>query len=320
MIPPARFLPGLLASAMLMGCAAAPLAPPAGVDRFSGEVAMGRLERLLGVPRAPGAAGRGESVEVLVAMMGAAGLTGIERLEQVGVDPVSGRTWPLTSLVGWVRPGATRVFVLATHFDAPPRAHEDPDPARREQPGPGASDGTSGVAVLLTLAPLLRAQLPEDVGFAVILFDGEEVGAPGRGGYCVGSKDVRDRLRRGELPQLQRAELGVVVDMVGDVDLGLPRDPASLRMHPALVEHLWDTARELRASAFSPRRGPAVLDDHVYLGEAGVPSVLLIDYEDPQWHTHADDRDNVSATSLEQVGEVLRVGLVRWFSMGPARG
>src|SRR5690606_29222332 len=107
-----------------------------------------------------------------------AGATEVERLEHTGADPHTGREFALTTLIGHVRPAAARRFVLGSHFDTRPWAESDPDPARREQPIIGANDGTSGVAVLLELTPLLRAQLPPDLGFTVILFDGEELGRP----------------------------------------------------------------------------------------------------------------------------------------------
>jgi Zn-dependent M28 family amino/carboxypeptidase len=204
--------------------------------------------------------------------------------------------------------------VLGTHFDTPPRAHADPDPENHDQPVPGANDGTSGVAVLLSLVPSLREQLPPDVGFAVILFDGEEVGAPGKGGYCLGSIEVRRQIKRGQQPDLARAELGLVLDMVGDPDLEILEDPSSVAAHPRLVKHIRKTARSLDAEGFRPEPGPAVIDDHVYLIEAGIPSVLLIDYDDPAWHTLADDRDNVSTASLDQVRVVVLAALVRWFT------
>ncbi len=301
---------------VIIVCACGPTHPPGSAATFSGADAMAWFDRVFVLPRAPGDPRRSESVDALARMMTQTGLREIQRLDHAGTDPVSGAHWPLTTLIGWVRPDAPRAFVLGTHFDTPPRAHEDPDPARRVDPVPGANDGTSGVAVLLGLTPLLGAQLPDDVGFAVVLFDGEEVGAPGHGGYCLGSRHVRDEIRRERLPRLANAEFGVVVDMVGDPDLAVPMDPASRRSHPELVDHLWMTARATGTRAFEGRVGPSVLDDHVFLTQGGIPSVLLIDYANAAWHTTGDDRSNVSADSLAEVGELLRIGVLGWFSRG----
>lgn len=280
---------------------------------FSGAAAYERLQTLLALPRAPGHSRRERSIAALTEMMTAAGLEQVTRIEHEETDPLTHRSVPLVNLLGWFRPQAERVFVLATHFDTPPRAHEDPDPGRRQRPVPGANDGTSGLAVILELVPLLRLQLPEDVGFAVVLFDGEELGDPRFGGYMMGSRHVGELLRRGELPALARAELGIVLDMVGDVNLELTLDPASETAHPELQDHVWSTAESLGAVPFVREPGRPISDDNTALTAAGIPSVLVIDPEYTHWHTTRDDLSAVSARSLGTVGEVVRVALIRWF-------
>jgi hypothetical protein len=43
----------------------------------------------------------------------------------------------------------------------------------------------------------------------------------------------------------------------------------------------------------------------VFLIEAGVPSVLVIDHEYDAWHTRRDTIDRVSAESLAAVGDTV---------------
>jgi glutaminyl-peptide cyclotransferase len=43
--------------------------------------------------------------------------------------------------------------------------------------------------------------------------------------------------------------------------------------------------------------------------KAGVPSVDLIDFDYPAWHTAADTLDKVSAHSLKIVGDVIYLSL-----------
>lgn len=233
--------------------------------------------------------------------------------EAVGPDGTS--RWSLVELVAHVRPHASRRFVLATHFDTRPWADEEPDASLRDRPVPGANDGTSGVAVVLELVPLLARALPEDVGISVVLFDGEELGRPGQGGYCMGSRHLAEAIAAGEHPLLADAEFGIVLDMVGDADLRVPIEPASLRHAPALVEHVWATAEDLGVTQFerTPRER-AILDDHKFLTVAGIPSILLIDRDYAAWHTTGDTIDRVSAESLAAVGEVVRVAVLRWFA------
>ncbi len=229
----------------------------------------------------------------------------------MGRDPQTNDPYALTNLIVDYRPQAPRAFVLGTHFDTRPWAEEDPDPARRSEPLPGANDGTSGLAILLELAPLLDDVLPRAIGFTVIAFDGEELGRPGAGGYCVGSQALSRAMQSGEFSDLTDAEFGIVLDMVGGSGQTLPMEPVSLMNNRGLVEELWQRAKSEGLSGFSMRiHHQGIYDDHVPLTQAGVPSVLLIDHEYRHWHTHADTIDKLSSESLESVGEALRVYLV----------
>jgi Zn-dependent M28 family amino/carboxypeptidase len=52
-------------------------------------------------------------------------------------------------------------------------------------------------------------------------------------------------------------------------------------------------------------RGMAVLDDHVPLNKAGIPTIDLIDFEYPYWHTLEDTADKCSPASLQIIGDVV---------------
>lgn len=311
-----RKLPALLAALGLACGRPAPSTDPGPVaagPRFSGAAAFTRLTQLLRLPRALGDPRRTAAIAALADELRSAGAS-VERLEHSGEDPWTGERFAMTTLVGTVRPAARDQFVLATHFDVRPWAESDPDPARRDQPIPGANDGSSGVAVLLELTPLLRAQLPAEVGFSVILFDGEELGRPGVGPYCAGSRALEAALAAGQFPTVRSAGFGVVLDMVGDRDLQLLQEPGSRQAAPELLATIWSSGQAAGYPQFVAEPMPeALVDDHVALTRAGVPSILIIDYRYPAWHTHADDLDQVDAASLEAVGETLRVALrARW--------
>ncbi|MGB1015472.1 MAG: M28 family peptidase [Nannocystaceae bacterium] len=235
----------------------------------------------------------------------------LRRQNVEGSDPKTGQRFQLTNLVFDYRPQAPRAFILATHYDTRPWAEEDPNPQRREQPLPGANDGTSGLAVLIELAPLLDAQLPSDVGFTIIAFDGEELGRPGYGGYCVGSRALAQAIETGAFQDLAQAQFGIVLDMVGGIEMTLPKEPGSLRNHAKLVDDVWQTAQARELPSFAPHvHHQAIYDDHTPLTEAGIPSILLIDHDYAHWHTHADTLDKISASSLGSVGEALRAYLI----------
>lgn len=270
----------------------------------------------MALPRSIRAPDRQSSIDALAERLGRHEPGSIERELHTARDPWTGRPLELVDLLAHFRPYATRRFVLATHYDTRPWADEDPVEHLRDRPVPGANDGTSGLALLYELIPLLLRDLPPDIGFTVILFDGEELG---RGldddAYCVGSRHLATRIRDGVHPLLGRAEFGIVVDMVGDARLRIPVEPRSSQAHPRLVAHVWDVAAALGASGFVRTAHPrAILDDHVPLTSAGIPSILILDPDYDAWHTTRDTLERISAESLEQVGRTLHHALVTWFA------
>lgn len=302
----------LLTLANLSSCVRPPSAPIARFDKdgpFDGADCLERLAMLVGWPRALGDDARVHSIERLKETLEQQGAS-VRGQPVVARDPQTGHVFELENVVARFRPRSPVRFVLATHFDTRPWADEDPDPRARMDPIPGANDGTSGLALLLELAPLLDARLPSDVGFAVILFDGEELGHPGEEGYCAGSRHFATVAQAEDAPAwigdiIRDARFGIVVDMVGDRELRIRKEQNSLEAHPELLSALWTTARAHSFSAFVDGPGATILDDHVFLTAAGVPSVLLIDLDYPPWHTHLDTVDQLSATSLAQVGNTM---------------
>jgi hypothetical protein len=100
-------------------------------------------------------------------------------------------------------------------------------------------------------------------------------------------------------------ERGVLLDMVGDRDLAIPREGFSTAFAPDLVDALWDVAGRLGEPAFVDAMGDSVADDHLPLNVAGIPTVNLIDFDYPAWHTSADTPARTSASSLAAVGRVV---------------
>lgn len=281
-----------------------PVEAPRAANPFDPAQLLADTAALMKVPRTLGAPDRASGIAELRRRLEEVGAT-VHAQTFTGYDPLDGSALPLTNLFGIVRPEAPQQFVLATHYDIRPWAESDPDPRRHDQPIPGANDGTSGVTVLLALIPVLRDTLDENTGFTVALFDGEELGRPKHGGYCAGSTYFAEHLDEAP-PSMARAEFGIVLDMVGDAELTIAREPNSMRHSPALVDQIWQSASDLGERAFVDATYPfSITDDHVFLTRAGIPSVLLIDYEYDAWHTHADDLDRVSGESMAAVARVV---------------
>lgn len=199
-------------------------------------------------------------------------------------------------------------MLLAAHWDSRPRADRDSDPAKRDEPVPGANDGASGVAVLLEIARILHAN-PLDIGVDLVLFDLEDLGtsaqveadsAEARIPFAIGSAAfVRNN-------PTYRPTYGILLDMVGDRNLRIPKEGYSRAYAPQVVEKVWAAAERVGADAFVDAPGGAVEDDHVPFLRAGIPMIDLIHLPFPDtWHTTADTPDRVSAASLQQVGEVV---------------
>ena len=67
----------------------------------------------------------------------------------------------------------------------------------------------------------------------------------------------------------------VLVDMIGDRDLGIRREQNST---PWLTDAIWSAARRLKRPEFLEETTP-IEDDHQEFLEAGIPSVDLIDLD-----------------------------------------
>lgn len=275
-------------------------------------VAEAEFEAWMAHSRVLGDSARATSIDWMVERWRDQGAL-VERDDFRAIDATTGELYALTNVVASFRPSAPRQFVLASHFDIRPWAEDDPDPARRDVPIPGANDGTSGVAVIGMITRPLLEHLPTDVGWTVINFDGEELGHPesARDGYCIGSRRFAAQSRSGPW---QRADFALVLDMVGDRDLALRIDPYSQRHHSQLVADVWASAMRDGYTAFVTELGPALIDDHVYLSEAGLPAILLIDRDTPTWHTHADDREHLSVDSLVMVANAVTSFLVKRYA------
>lgn len=280
---------------------------------------LAATERMLGHPRTLGHPGRAASIRTLAADLESLGAE--VRLQSFQAkDPATGDAYALTNVIGHFRPTAPRQFIIGTHFDTRPWADEDADPNAHGQPILGANDGTSGVVVALALAAELPSAIPPDVGFAVVLFDGEELGRPGAGGYCAGSRYLASELGEAENVALARAEFGIVLDMVGDRDLQILVEPNSQSFHPKLNDRLFAVAARDGFSAFDgSRRSVGIIDDHTFLAEAGIPSILVIDYDYPAWHTLGDTLERIDGKSLAAVLAVTRTAIIETVNEKPGR-
>ncbi|HEY7067510.1 MAG TPA: M28 family peptidase [Chloroflexota bacterium] len=214
---------------------------------------------------------------------------------------VRGTTLKMSNVFALFGPDEPGKVILAAHWDTRPQADQDPNPANRSTPIPGANDGASGVAVLLEVARTLQAA-PPPIGVIIMMLDGEDYG-PGVEDMFLGSRYWAMNM----VPE--RPAWGILLDMIGDRDLHIPREASSETFAPAVNARVWQAAQELGRTEFDNRVGSGILDDHVPIIQAGVPMIDLIDFSygpnHSWWHTLEDTPDKCSPESLAAVGQVV---------------
>ncbi len=190
--------------------------------------------------------------------------------------------------------------LFCAHWDTRPWADRDPDSLNWETPILGANDGASGVAVLMHLAEILKHNSPP-LGVDIVLFDGEDYGHEGDlDRYLMGSRYYAKNL------VTNKPYYAVLLDMIGDKDLKIPKEGFSKRRFaPNVTDSIWARAKFLGLPAFVDSVGPWMIDDHHPLAAVGIKAVDLIDFEYPYWHTLEDTPDKCSASSLNQIGELI---------------
>jgi hypothetical protein len=227
--------------------------------------------------------------------------------------PLSGKPVRMNNVIVSWDPQANERVLVACHYDTRPHADRDPDPVLASR-GKflGASDGASGVALLMELGHHLRGIQPT-YGIDFVFFDGEELVYGEADPYFLGSeyfsKEYRDR------PPKYKYVCGVLVDMIGGKKLQLYQEINSLNYAPEVTQSVWKTARRLGIKEFVARPKFDVRDDHLSLNEiAGIPTCDIIDFGYEHWHTTRDVPAACSGESLAKVGRVL----LAWLEEVPA--
>jgi len=263
---------------------------------FDGHAAFRHVERIVRFgPRPSGSAALARTRRYLVQELTRAGLNVREEAftAQTPDGPLK-----MVNVIGEIKGQHPDVILIGGHYDTK---------YVRNFRFVGANDGGSSSGLLVTLARVL-AQTPSEFTYWIVLFDGEEARRDwNRDDSLYGSRSfVRSLQTKGQLKRLRAV---IVVDMIGDRDLGIRREGSSA---PWLTDLIWQSANRLGHRRHFLDGVLAVEDDHSPFIEAGVPGVLLIDFdyggrpgENAFWHTPEDTLDKVSAQSLRIVGEVL---------------
>lgn len=274
---------------------------------FDGERAYQHVAALVAIgPRPAGSPGIEKAREYLLRSLRGYGLK--PRVESFTPLTPKGQV-EMKNLVVDLPGRSSQIILIASHYDS--KGFED-------FPFVGANDGGSSTGVLLELARVLTKQKgAHDLSYRLAFFDGEEAFCPGWND-CLngrdntyGSREMVAALRR--TGEIARVKAMVLLDMVGDRDLVIPREENSTGW---LVDTIWETARDRGYHRHFPDETHWMSDDHLPFLQAGIPAVDLIDFdygdeEKSYWHTREDTLDKIDARSLRIVGEVVLDSLPR---------
>jgi Zn-dependent M28 family amino/carboxypeptidase len=173
----------------------------------------------------------------------------------------------------------------------------------------GANDGGASTGLLLELGRALgqHPSLARKVELA--FFDGEEAYENFSATDGLYGSRYFARQLQGEGAKQFRG--GILFDMVGDRSLGITLPPNS---PSALAHDVFAAAEALKLRKYFSYLDRDLIDDHAPLNAIGIPTIDLIDFDYPSWHTADDTMDKISAQSLQTVGSVALYYLVEFGS------
>ena len=163
----------------------------------------------------------------------------------------------------------------------------------------GANDGGSSTGLLLELARVLGQHPLIAAKVELVFFDGEEAFENfSETDGLYGSRYFAKELQGKGTKQFHG---GILFDMVGDRSLGITF-PANTPA--AMARDLFAAAEALKLRKYFSYLDRDLIDDHVPLNAIGIPTIDIIDFDYPWWHTADDTMDKISAQSLQIVGSV----------------
>ncbi|HXE99691.1 MAG TPA: M28 family peptidase [Solirubrobacterales bacterium] len=262
---------------------------PAAGDRFDAQRAFRDLRAQVRIgPRPAGSATSREEVRLIGRKLREAGVTEV-RVQH-----------PRRNVIGHIPGESPGTVVVGAHHDT-----------KDIRGFVGANDGASGVAVLLELARGLPRRLPGP-SIDLVFFDAEEAhdDKPFETDGARGSRQYFSYAQQGAVQgsaPVDEIRAMVLLDLVGDCKLGIPREVNS---DSDLYQLFSDAAEEEPGPSPFVGTAGAVLDDHIPFVQAGIPSVDLIDLTygpgptpGSFWHTLRDNLAHVCPRSLDAVGE-----------------
>jgi glutaminyl-peptide cyclotransferase len=277
---------------MLIGQAGLPRAAEAKIwDEFSGEKALAYVQRLVDFgPRPAGSKSIEKSREYIENELRRSGW---QVVRQAFSDETPRGKIQFVNLVAQFPDhgkAASHSFLLCSHYDT-----KFFDTIRFV----GANDGGSSTGLLLELARVIGQHPDLARKIELVFFDGEEACEQfSETDGLYGSRYFARQLQSGGAKQFRG---GLLFDMVGDRSLGITLPNGS----PAdMARDIFAAAEVLKLRNYFTYLGRDLIDDHAPLNAIGIPTLDIIDFDFPWWHTADDTMDKISAQSLQTVGSV----------------
>jgi hypothetical protein len=160
----------------------------------------------------------------------------------------------------------------------------------------GADDAASAVGAIIEIASVLNNTPDRARQLELVFFDGEEAfeeNITSRDGL-YGSRRYAANWRR----QDTKPDFGIVLDMIGHKNLSIAL-PSDTPKH--LADLVFESAEQESARSHFDMAANPIIDDHVPLNDAGIPTVDIIgDFTSGNWwHTPRDNLDLISTESLD---------------------
>ncbi|MBQ2838926.1 MAG: M28 family peptidase [Muribaculaceae bacterium] len=262
-------------------------------------------------PRVPGMDSHAKCARYLVNELKRFGADSIIE-QKTTVTAFNGDKLPINNIMGQFNKDAVKRVLLLAHWDTRPWADAEADASKHSTPIDGANDGGSGVGVLLEIARCLGVEKPT-IGVDILFVDAEDYGqsqGDDENTWCLGTQNWIKNLpyTPGSIP-----EYGILLDMVGGKDAKFHREYASQYLAGHIVDKVWTMAvASGYGNVFVNEVGGSVMDDHVYVNQANIPCIDIIENNNPStssfnptWHTLNDNMSNIDRQSLKAVGQTV---------------
>jgi glutaminyl-peptide cyclotransferase len=261
-------------------------------EQFSGEKALTHVQHLVDLGPHPPASEAIEKARDYIE--GQLKTSGWQTIRQTLTDQTPRGKVRFVNLIGTFagsRSRAAATFLLCSHYDT-----KTFDTFRFV----GANDGGSSTGVLLELARVLGQHPNLAAKTELVFFDGEEAyenfsATDGLYGSRYFAKQLADS------KTARQFRGGILFDMVGARSLTITLPPDSPTQ---IARDIFASAEALKLRNHFSYFDRNILDDHSPLNQAGIPTIDLIDFNYPPWHTAEDTIDKLSAQSLQIVGSV----------------